>query len=295
MRTRTSCGVLAALFLFATTATAQGNHALLDRLNLQLASQGADLQIEKVEWITASDEAGQTIFFNNRGNKRLGSHWVPGDPRRGGFTDIAYFVDLFDGATSSGLSAGDTTGAIDRAMTTWDQQNCSTIPITNIGAFNVDLGYVQFLLGFGGVAAPLFDITHAGFLGGAFFDALTPGGSGFILGVTFTFIWLDPATGDPSDVDNNGRQDTAFREIYYNDAFSWAIGGNIDVETVALHEAGHGLSQAHFGKLSRTDSNGKFHFAPQAVMNAGYTQVQQTLLGTDNAGHCSSWGSWPNN
>ncbi len=62
-----------------------------------------------------------------------------------------------------------------------------------------------------------------------------------------------------------------------------------------MHEAGHGLSQGHFGKLIQTNSNGLFHFAPKAVMNAGYTGPQKTLAGTDNAGYCGNWASWPNN
>jgi hypothetical protein len=57
---------------------------------------------------------------------------------------------------------------------------------------------------------------------------------------------------------------------------------------------GHGLSQDHFGKIFRT-KNGKLHFAPLAVMNAVYYDVQQELKGTDVGGHCSIWGSWPNN
>jgi hypothetical protein len=86
----------------------------------------------------------------------------------------------------------------------------------------------------------------------------------------------------------------AWREIYYSSYYVWNIDANVDVETIALHEAGHGLSQGHFGTLFRTDANGMFHFAPLAVMNAGYTQVQQDLAGTDLAGHCSIWGDWPN-
>jgi hypothetical protein len=64
---------------------------------------------------------------------------------------------------------------------------------------------------------------------------------------------------------------------------------------VALHESGHGLSQGHFGKAFGTDANGKIHFSPLAVMNAAYSGVQQDLKGSDNAGHCSVWASWPNN
>ena len=51
-----------------------------------------------------------------------------------------------------------------------------------------------------------------------------------------------------------------------------------------------------FGKVSSTTKNGKLHFAPRAVMNAVYVGgVEQVLAGTDNGGHCSIWGSWPNN
>ena len=128
-----------------------------------------------------------------------------------------------------------------------------------------------------------------------FFDAIAPpNGSEFILGVTFTFIWVY-SNGDPVDTDKNGKADVYTREIYYNDAFPWADGDHYDVETIALHEAGHGLSQGHFGKLFKTEKNGKYHFAPRAVMNAGYTGIQTSINKTDKAGHCSNWAQWPNN
>ena len=69
---------------------------------------------------------------------------------------------------------------------------------------------------------------------------------------------------------------------------------NVDVETVALHESGHGQSQAHFGKIFQTEANGLLHFAPFAVMNAAISRQEHSLTGTDLAGHCSLWGSWPN-
>ena len=108
-----------------------------------------------------------------------------------------------------------------------------------------------------------------------------------IIAATYTIIFTGP-----TDIDNDGNPDAAFREIYYTFNFPWGINTNspIDVETVALHETGHGLSQGHFGKAFVTNSNGKLHFAPLAVMNAGYTGVQQSLAGTDNGGHCSMWG-----
>ena len=85
----------------------------------------------------------------------------------------------------------------------------------------------------------------------------------------------------------------ALSEIYYNDEFSWNDGDQIDVETVALHESGHGLGQAHFGTLFQINRTGRYQFAPRAVMNAGYTGIQTEITRTDKAGHCSNWASWP--
>ena len=115
-----------------------------------------------------------------------------------------------------------------------------------------------------------------------------------VIAATFTFRFIDGA-GNDTDIDNNGVPDAAFREVYYTGNFPWAVGGNIDIQTVVLHETGHGLSQAHFGKAFVTNSNGALHFAPRAVMNAGYSGVNTAITATDNGGHCSNWGSWPSN
>jgi len=156
---------------------------------------------------------------------------------------------------------------------------------------------VQDALGFGGNPDLFVDVMHSGFLPGAFFDLVEPGGSNFILGATFSFWWVDSGTGIPTDVNNDKRLDVAFRDIYYDDAFGWADDGvsDFDIETVVLHEAGHGLSQGHFGKIFGTIANQAIHFAPRAVMNASYSGVQRVPTGTDNAGHCANWGSWPGN
>ena len=134
---------------------------------------------------------------------------------------------------------------------------------------------------------------HAGWLPATFFDFLAPEGSTFILGVTFTLTFTDE-NGEPLDSNNDGKVDVAWREIYYNDAFLWRDGGTYDVETIALHESGHGLSQAHFGKAFADGGQGKLHFAPRAVMNAAYSGVQTKITGSDNGGHCSIWANWPN-
>lgn len=273
----------------------------LNRSN-NAARRGAavNYQIGMMEYITApgSNEIGRTVFFSDRGNKQLAFHFVPGDTRRDGRTNMTYIVDQRDGAATGGLGKAQTEGAIDRAMGTWDAQTCSNPAVTkfSLARRRRDLGVVESILGFGGILAFFADITHAGWLPVEFFNSppfFPPDGGDFILAATFTFGFID-ASGF-TDINNDGKLDAAFREIYYNNNFPWGIntGFPIDVETIALHEAGHGLSQAHFGDLFQTDANGLFHFAPRAVMNAGYTGVQQSIAETDEAGHCSIWGSWP--
>jgi len=226
---------------------------------------------------------GQTLYFFNVGRKQLGLHFVSGDPRRNWSPgdDIVYRTDQVQGAT--GLTIAQTTAAINAAMGTWEDVICSDIPITalpNVPA--VDLGIA------GGGVFGAADIVHSGWL-----PNLGPG----VLGVSVPFVWID-GNGNTTDINLDGKIDIAFWEIYYSNAFPWAVdlsAGKVDVQTVALHEAGHGLDQAHFGQLFRTDANGFFHFAPRAVMNAGYTGPQRMLLGSDEAGHCSIWAQWPQN
>lgn len=261
-------------------------------INSELKNKGVSIQLSMMEYYS-SDGVGNTVYFNDRGNKQIPADFVPADPRRGGYTEIGYAYDGTEGATASGLSQEDTNGAILSAMNTWDNVTCSKgLELYNLGESPFDLGYVQALLGLGGEFFYT-DVMHSGF-GTDVIDYIFGAGSN-VLGVTFTFTWYDDLTGEPTDIDNNKKEDVAFRDIYYNDAFSWAIGDHIDVETVVLHEAGHGLSQAHYGKLFQSGGNDKFHFAPRAVMNAGYTGVQTSIGSTDEAGHCSIWSQWPNN
>lgn len=294
------------------TLAKRGN--FLDEANEALAAQGANFRVYKAEFLgTGVDRntMGQTLFAFDVGNKHLAQQWVPGDPRREDRTDIAWATDLTEGATSSGLTSPETTAAIANAMDTWASQTCSDgLTLPNIGDYGVDKGIIQFLVGFGGDISDLlaptlpWDILHAGWLPGAFFDAIAPpNGSQFILAVTFSF-WFVDGGGNPTDIDGDGYLDKAIAEIYYNDAWNapgWEIdmpndpGPDFDVETVALHEAGHGLAQAHFGQIFLTNANGKVHFSPLAVMNAAYSGVRQGLLGSDLGGHCSMWAQWPNN
>jgi hypothetical protein len=265
--------------------------AELHTLNDQLAAAGENFRVEVVEFSTF-DEIGPIVYANDR-EHQLDSHWIPYDPNRWGVRDIYWAIDNVD--QTADVPWADATAAIGQAMNTWNTVPCANIPLVQVNDYGLDLGYVQWLVGMGGVPGWLADITHAGWLPKIFFDIIGgPGGGNSILGATFTFIWID-SNGDPTDMDGNGKNDVAFREIYYNDNFNWGIDIRyFDIETVVAHEVGHGVSLGHFGKIFRSP-NGKLHFAPRALMNAIYYDILHGILGTDNGSFCSVWASWPNN
>lgn len=226
-----------------------------------------NVALHAIAWLGHPDQQtmGTVIFFNDRGNQQFGIRWVPGDPFRNGRTNIKYATLP---SAPAGLTTSEVDAAIDRAMDTWDGVACSS---------GLTIDETSF-------TDPDFDILHAGFV---------PGLGAGVLASTSIFIWIDVATGQPTDIDNDGNLDYAFAVIQYNADFPWGIDADNDVETVALHESGHGLGQGHFGKAFGTFANLKLHFAPRAVMNATYSGIQQEIAATDNAGHCGLWGSWP--
>ena len=302
----------------------------LSRYNSWLVSQGSKFIVGAAEYLTAAEsgEVGRIVFFSDHGNKQMPFDWVPGDPRREwnqqlwGITgpDLSVIVDDVDLTVNADpentlVPGVDDLAAYHNANATWDDVNSSSISIIDLGdSGGVDLGLVQWLEGLGGPPRVFPDVPHAGMLPSDFFDSLVCGipGSGCgstILGVTLTFIWFEGD--DPTDIDNNGKLDTAFREIYYNENAPWAdnpddrpFDGTIDLHSVALHEMGHGLSQAHFGEgffIDRNnngvvpDSPREIVTAPRALMNAGHTRANRSITGTDKAGHCAIWADWPIN
>ena len=261
--------------------------------NAALTAQGLGIQIEKVEYLVDPDGDGElqgrTVFADDR-ELRLETQWAAGDARRlADGNNLTYLVDPFFTAANGTI---DSEPAIDASFDTWNNVACSNLPIVKRPYTG---GEPNFVLGFffGFPADPfLADITSTGFLPGFVFDIIAPGGSNFILGVTWTLVFVDGA-GNPTDINGDGKADVALKEVWYNDAFPWATnGGNVDIETVALHENGHALGLAHFGSIHRT-ANGKIHFSPKAVMNASYGGVERDPLGTDSAAYCGIYAGWP--
>ncbi|MFH4964109.1 hypothetical protein V8G69_03825 [Gaetbulibacter sp. M235] len=271
---------------------------MMTKINAAIAGQG--IILEKVE-ILGADEAGRTVFFDNKGSKQTNFDWVPNDPRNNGFgAAVPYWIDDTQLGTSSDMTQQATFDAMVNSMQTWEVVSCSDgLEIPFLGTSGFDIGLVQYLEGFGGSDLVIVGaIAHAGILPPDFFETVLGSGAGTgTIGVTFTFSY-------GTDIDGNGKGDTALSEIYINDNFNFQDAPNddlfdgngvIDFETIVLHEVGHGLSQAHFGTAFRDGGQGNLHFSPAALMNAGYTVGRRDISGTDEAGYCSNWGTWPNN
>ena len=251
-----------------------------------------NIAVLKAEYLTTAESGkiGRTVYFVNVGNKQLDADFVP-DLSLDGTTDVSYYID--ENRPSLDLPLALSSGAIQQAMETWDGITCSDLGMYQIPYSNeINSGYISSIFGYGGSPDYISDVTFCGWMPAGFFDLLASDGSTYILGVTFTLIFVDD-DGILTDYDNNKKYDVAWREIYFNDNFLWRNGATYDIETVALHEAGHGLSQGHFGKAFRDAGTGYLHFSPRAVMNAAYSGIQTEIAKTDEAGHCSIWADWP--
>lgn len=303
-------GVSAAA-LISGTAMAQDDDpgvAVLDAINAELAARGLNISIEQMELLGSGEglNMGRTVRASDHGNKQLGSDWSPVDPNRGFRKNITYMIDTAD--VTADFPIAEQADVHRFGVETWDKETCSNIGINELPPIAADLGYVQWIVGFGGSLVTVLsgnlgniDIVHGGFLPAAFFDRIGgPGGGAGILGVNFTFVWSGG-----QDSDGNGRSDVAIKESYYNDGFNWVNDGTgersdrnaageriFDIATVALHESGHALSRAHFGDVAIHHKKGLVT-APDAVMNAIYGGVRRELLGPDQGGHCSDWSAWP--
>jgi hypothetical protein len=262
------------------------------RVNRELGRRGAGIAVEQIEFFT--------IGLGRPSNRihQQDFRWVPNDDRRlADGENITYLVDRSDGATASGLSNAQTEPAIDRAMSTWEAENClRKVDLVKRVDPGADPDIFDSFFGFGTEGNPfLADIVNAGWLPRAFFEAVGgPGGGRGILAFSVTFIFTDDDD-NPTDINGDNYLDTALNEVYYNNTFGqagtdrvgnpWGINvvlPGIDVETVALHENGHSLGIGHFGP------------PPAAVMNPVYAGIRHSPLAVDRAGMCVVWASWPN-
>lgn len=250
-----------------------------------------------------SGEAGRVEWLQKDvGNGQLFADYVYNDPRRafinGGNAGITYGVK--EGNQSSDANLTDQIGWMHDSIETWNNETCADLTLSENDVSDDTPGVVENFFNGGGININLLeaDLTQVGFLG---VSGIFPPGSS-TLGVAYTLTWADE-NGLPTDIDNNGKPDVAFRELYYNDQYEWADNGLeglqpngtriFDFPSVAIHEAGHGVSLAHFGNIGV--KNGSLFVSPKSIMNAIYGGTLREPLGRDKGSLCSNWAQWPNN
>lgn len=280
----------------------------LAQIQARLVANGINkFALASAQVSVAADSAGwqgATLLIANDRTLTLTSAFVPSDSRRGGSANISYLIDesnlsaVSRSATNPRftLTKTELMPEIDAAMLRWQNQPyCGAPTVSKVPYTGADPDLIDGLVfqDPSRIGTPFADITQAGWLPRAFFDALAPNGSASILGVTFTFVFTNP-DGSATDVDHDGRADVAFREIYYNQRFFWTTDANflggIDIQSVATHESGHAYGLGHFGYVFQ-DNKGVIHYAPKAVMNAVYVSSFRNLAGTDNASFCQLWAN----
>jgi hypothetical protein len=312
-------------------ASAIIGHPLLTRINARLAKEGSSLRVAKAELLYSAKaynaKTSTEIFANDR-THQLPYQWVSGDPRRDGRVGVTYVVDPVLQTSAFGLNnlpaveidgggfrlstQAELDGYIEEAMQAWRDRRCADAPIERVAVpAGTDPDLVDdILLGRPAPSptyAQLADIVQAGWQPPAFFEAIIPGGSDGLLGITFAFVFVDDqGTADPSDdvftdIDGDGKLDRALAEIHYNPTFIWTNRGapnTIDFFSVITHETGHGLGLAHFGKVFVTKKDAAdgiqiadVKYAPKALMNAVYVTGRDEIRGSDNGSFCQIWAS----
>lgn len=291
---------------------------ILGQINARLASSKSNIRVDRAQLIYSAKglAAGQkaTLLLANDRSRGIGAEWVKGDPRRAGRIGVTYafgsntgvapFTRDPDGSNVRQLTTAEQDAEIEKAVAGWRAQTCSSKPLTRVPVpAGTDPDYLDQYFRGNPAGSPNYfqpaDIVESGWQPLSFFETIggVPDGD-FILGITFSFIYFDNS-GNPTDIDRNGKADLALAEIYYNSG--WYYGtradNSIDFFSILAHETGHGLGLGHFGKLFVTAkdaadgiSAADVKFAPFALMNAGYV-IPNQIQGSDNSQFCQIWAS----
>lgn len=286
----------------------------LAELDAQLAAAGSNMRVAKAEFIVDTSNwtgASQTLIANDRA-RGIGSEWVARDPRRDERVGVSYAFDPLQGREpftrnpdGSGLRQmpfAELEPFLEETMSAWRDRSCSSAPIDRVAVpVGVDPDLLdQLFLGSDGGRPYLqvADIVQAGWQPPNFFTVFAGAAGNNIIGVTFTFWYVD-ANGVPTDIDHNGKNDTGLAEIYYNTRFAWGASqalNVVDIFSITAHETGHSLGLAHFGKVFVTKKDAAdgiqiadIKYAPKALMNAVYVTGRSEIAGTDNSSFCQIW------
>lgn len=278
--------------------------------NLLTASGVSNAQITQLALIVDKNYPPDhpTLYVADR-SLRLPSQFVADDPRRRSEVGLYWTFDtrrstphtLVNGVPTI-LASSEAVQQTRLSVESWVALPCYSAAFGEL-PYPIAPGYenIEFVDDFylGGETQPfrpVAEITVGGFLPASFFRQISTHGDD-ILGVTYQFSFIDPITRQPTDIDHNGKLDTFWTEIYFNDLHYWGdvtapgIDPNlvIDLQTVALHETGHAFGLNHFG---RTFAN------PAGIIFAGYNIMSQvyipnrSIFGTPTGAFCGIYGSW---
>lgn len=294
-------------------------------INKKLAAAKSNVRLAKAELLMNGKWNGvsSTIIFANDRIRGIGAEWVKGDPNRGGRVGVSYQIASHratmprvinaDRATVRLATASELERQLEEGMSAWRAQSCSAAPITRVAIpAKTDPDFLdQFFMGerTSRDYVQTADIVQGGWKSAAFFRAIgqffygDPAVGDNIIGITFTFTWVDD-NGQATDLDRNGKEDIGLAEVYYNDIFVWDNSGIVDLRVVDFysiitHETGHAVGLGHFGKVFITGpdaadgslSLSEVKYAPYALMNAVYIAGRNEIAGTDNSSFCQIWAS----
>lgn len=279
------------------------------RVEVQLAEvlnstlfTNTNFKVAEVEVYRMADASTEVETLEQTFQSTLSSRWVPNDARRNwngdnDLNDIDWMPFTPLAVANGGINAEP---VYDAMYAKWENEGfCKTLNIDK-SPYNPSMGNPSIILGIGGLPPaenPSSDITVLGFVPAAIMEAVL--GSENVLGVAFSFVFINPETGEPIKT-TRGKDDKAYSEVWFNNGYTWAKGagpGVIDIESVVLHEFGHTLNLGHFGILqlfTYGDGSQSLMYQPVNTMNAFYIGQPRNFLGPNDKGnYCEAWGSWP--